>query len=54
MRFRLFIVLGWAAATSLVCADEKLPVLKAGSDIYSNVTITAVSATRNSKAQVHN
>jgi len=26
-------------------ADEKLPVLEAGSDVYSNVTVTAVTAT---------
>ena len=45
MRFGLFFVLGCAATTPLICAGEKLPVLKAGSDIYSNVTITAVSAT---------
>ena len=45
MRFGLFIVLGWAATTSLVWADEKLPVLKVGSEVYSNVTVTTVSAT---------
>ena len=26
-------------------ADEKLPVLKAGSEVYSNVTVTTVTAT---------
>src|SRR5438477_4650222 len=28
-----------------VCADEKLPVLKVGPEVYSNVTVTAVTAT---------
>ena len=30
----------WAAR-----ADEKLPMLKAGSEVYSNVTVTTVTAT---------
>ena len=45
MRFWIFLVLDLGAAISVLGADEKLPVLKAGGDIYSNVTITAVSAT---------
>jgi len=34
-----------AAATSATRADEQLPVLQAGSEVYSNVTVTTVSAT---------
>jgi thiol-disulfide isomerase/thioredoxin len=45
MRVGLFIVLGWFAAVSLACADEKIPLLKVGSEVYSNVTVTSVSAT---------
>jgi len=37
-------VLGLFGAVS-VSADEKLPVLQAGTDIYSNVTVLSVSAT---------
>jgi len=35
----------WAATWSGWGADEKLPVLQAGGEVYSNVTVTAVSAT---------
>ena len=31
--------------TLVACADETLPVLKVGTEVYSNVTITAVTAT---------
>ncbi|MGB7767456.1 MAG: thioredoxin family protein [Verrucomicrobiia bacterium] len=46
MNLRLTIVtaLGLLGAMS-VWADEKLPVLKAGSDVYSNVTVLSVTAT---------
>jgi hypothetical protein len=42
--FAVFAALGtFLAATA--SADEKLPVLKAGDQVYSNVTVTSVSAT---------
>jgi len=44
MRMDVF-VLCLAGLTSPVFADEKLPLLKAGSQTYSNVTVTTVSAT---------
>ncbi len=47
-RFRiieLIIILGMGIALSAFGAGEKLPVLKAGSEVYSNVTVTTVSAT---------
>lgn len=34
-----------AASAGRVRADEQLPLLKAGSEVYSNVTVTTVSAT---------
>jgi len=45
MRARGFIVFSLIAAVWAVRADEKLPVLKAGSEVYSNVTVTTVTAT---------
>jgi len=45
MRVGVFIVFGLIAAMGTVCADEKLPILQAGSQIYSNVTVTTVTAT---------
>ena len=45
MRFASAIVFGLAMTASFVHADETLPVLKVGSEIYSNVTVTAVSVT---------
>jgi hypothetical protein len=44
-RIRFVIILNLVFTALMVSADEYFPVLKAGSDIYSNVTITAVSAT---------
>jgi thiol-disulfide isomerase/thioredoxin len=44
MRATLLLMLMLGAAVS-VKADEKLPVLRAGSETYSNVTVTTVSAT---------
>ncbi len=44
MRLKLAI-LPLLALTFLARADEKLPMLKAGSQVYSNVTVTSVSAT---------
>ena len=45
MRARVIIILGLMAAAWVACADEKLPVLKVGDNVYSNVTVTAVTAT---------
>jgi protein disulfide-isomerase len=46
MRARgFFVVFSLIAAAGAVRADEKLPVLKAGINTYSNVTVTAVTAT---------
>jgi thioredoxin-related protein len=46
MRARdFFIVFSLISAVGAVRADEKLPMLKAGINTYSNVTVTAVTAT---------
>jgi hypothetical protein len=45
MRVNIFLLLGLLCTAFPVCADEQLLVLKVGGDIYSNVTITSVSAT---------
>jgi hypothetical protein len=42
---RSLFILGLVAMTSSALADEKLPTLKAGSETYSNVTVTKVTAT---------
>lgn len=44
LRLTMVAALGLLGAVS-VLADEKLPVLRAGSDVYSNVTVLSVSAT---------
>lgn len=44
MRFRIFLAI-FLSAGLLVRADKKISVLKAGSETYSNVTVTGVSAT---------
>ncbi len=44
LRLTEITALGLLCAVS-VWADEKLPVLKAGSDVYSNVTVLTVTAT---------
>ena len=41
----VFILVGLFAGALTVRADETLAVLKVGSDTYSNVTVTAVTAT---------
>jgi thiol-disulfide isomerase/thioredoxin len=41
----ILITLAWLIGGLAVRADEKFPVLKAGSETYSNVTVTSVSAT---------
>jgi thioredoxin-related protein len=45
MRAKGFIGFSLIAAVWAARADEKLPVLKAGSEVYSNVTVTTVTAT---------
>jgi thiol-disulfide isomerase/thioredoxin len=45
MRAHWIIVFSLIAAVWAVRADEKLPVLKAGINTYSNVTVTTVTAT---------
>jgi thiol-disulfide isomerase/thioredoxin len=45
MRVGVFIAFGLIAAVGTVCADEKLPILQAGSTVYSNVTVTTVTPT---------
>jgi len=44
LRLAMFTGLGLLGAVSIQ-ADEKLPVLQAGNDVYSNVTVLSVSAT---------
>jgi thioredoxin-related protein len=44
MRLTIFTALGLLGAVS-VWADEKLPVLGAGNDVYSNVTVLTITAT---------
>ena len=44
MRFTIFTAL-CLLGTGSVWADEKLPVLKDGSDVYSDVTVTTINAT---------
>jgi cytochrome c biogenesis protein CcmG, thiol:disulfide interchange protein DsbE len=38
-------LLGWLAFIPAIRAEETLPVLRVGTEIYSNVTVTSVSAT---------
>jgi hypothetical protein len=45
MRIRGILILGLIAMISTAFADEKLLVLKVGSETYSNVTVTEVTAT---------
>jgi protein disulfide-isomerase len=45
MRAAVFIVLGLIIATGSASADEKLPALRVGTNVYNNVTVTAVTAT---------
>jgi len=45
MRFGTFFALALALLPLAARADEKLPVLRAGSVTYSNITVTSVSAT---------
>src|ERR1700728_2576772 len=45
MRVSVFILLNLIVAALTAGADEVLPVLKVGADVYTNVTITAVTPT---------
>jgi protein disulfide-isomerase len=45
MRTKSFIAFGLIVAVWAARASEKLPVLNAGSEVYSNVTVTTVTAT---------
>ena len=45
MRTFLAILLSAICITSVVRADEKIPVLKVGDEVYTNVTVTGVSET---------
>ena len=45
MRTIIILILGLMVMASRALADEKLPVLKVGSDTYSNVTVTEITAT---------
>jgi thioredoxin-related protein len=44
LHLTILVALGLSGAVS-VWADEKLPMLQAGTDVYSNVTVLSVSAT---------
>ncbi|MDB6066183.1 MAG: hypothetical protein JWR26_2391 [Pedosphaera sp.] len=44
MRITFAIILSLVFTTLMACADETLTVLKVGSDVYSNVTVTSVTA----------
>jgi hypothetical protein len=45
MRAKGFIAFSLIVAVWVARANEKLPVLNAGSEVYSNVTVTTVTAT---------
>ena len=45
MRLGIFLTLAWLIGSLTVRADEKFPILKIGTDVYTNVTVTSVSAT---------
>ena len=45
MRAEGFIAFSLIVAVWVARAGEKLPVLNAGSEVYSNVTVTTVTAT---------
>ncbi len=45
MRLGTCIALGLLLIALKVCADEKLPALKVGDEVFSNVTVTAVTPT---------
>jgi hypothetical protein len=45
MRITVVVVLGMLLSVLTGLAEEQLPVLKVGSEVYSNVTVTSVTAT---------
>ena len=45
MRLGTYLALGLLLIALKVCADEKLPALKVGDEVFSNVTVTAVTPT---------
>ena len=45
MLLKAYVIFGWMAAALVAGADETLPRLKVGSEVYSNVTVTSVTAT---------
>jgi len=45
MRLEICIALGLLIIAQKVCADENLPLLKTGNEVYSNVTVLSTSAT---------
>ncbi|MGO8837022.1 MAG: DUF4886 domain-containing protein [Limisphaerales bacterium] len=45
MRLGTYLALGLLLIAQKVCADEKLPALKVGDEVFSNVTVTAVTPT---------
>ena len=45
MNLRIYVALGLLVIAQKICADEQLPVLKAGSEEFNNVTIIAVTPT---------
>jgi hypothetical protein len=45
MRIQFTIVVVLLFTVLMVCADETLPVLRVGTDVYTNVTVTRVTAT---------
>lgn len=45
MRLKIILLLSLIFTTLTLRADEKLPVLKIGPDVYSNVTVTKVTTT---------
>ena len=45
MRLGTYLALGLLLIALKVCADEKLPALKVGNEVFSNVTVTAVTPT---------
>jgi protein disulfide-isomerase len=45
MRLGICIALGLLIIAQKACADENLPVLKTGSEVYSNVTVFSTTAT---------
>ena len=48
MRVSIFVVAGLLGTASWVAvADEQLPVLKAGDDVYTKVTVTSVTECKN-------